>query len=133
MTDRLPPAGVWLSAGFFALAGLLEVVLALVEAPRPTRFWPLWEALGRGLLHGLVAWGLWERIALCRTVAMIYCLAAIVTYLVAIGLALGGAPLQFPSSLVVQSLYQVPSCALLLPYLRSPRAAALFVRPLLPR
>jgi hypothetical protein len=133
MSDRLPPAGVWLSAAFFAVAGLLEVVLALVDAPRPVRFWPLWEAVGRGLLHGLVAWGLWERIALCRTIAMVYCLAALVTYLVAIGLALGGAPLQFPSSLVVQSLYQVPSCAVLLPYLRSPRAAELFVRPLLPR
>jgi hypothetical protein len=133
MTDRLPPPGVWLSAGFFALAGVLEVVLALVDEPRPLRFWPLWEALGRGLLHGLVAWGLWERISLCRTVAMVYCLAALVTYLVAVALALGGAPLQFPSSVVVQSLYQVPSCALLLPYLRSPRAAEVFARPLLPR
>jgi hypothetical protein len=64
---------------------------------------------------------------------MVYCLAALVTYLVAVGLALGGAPLQFHSALVVQSLYQVPSCALLLPYLRSARAAALFARPLLPR
>ena len=64
---------------------------------------------------------------------MVYCLAALVTYLVAIGLALFGAPLQFPSSVVVQSLYQVPSCALLLSYLRSPRAAELFPRPLISR
>jgi len=133
MARPLPPTGVWLSALFFAAAGVLEIVLALVDGPQPLRFWPLWEAVGRGLLHGLVAWGLWERIALCRTIAMVYCLAALVTYLIAVGLALFGAPLQFPSSVVVQSLYQVPSCALLLPYLRSPRAAELFPRPLIPR
>jgi hypothetical protein len=133
MSGRLPPTGVWISAGFFALAGVLEVALALVDGPTPPRFWPVWEAVGRGLLHGLVAWGLWERIALCRTIAMVYCLAALVTYLIAVCLALAGAPLQFPTSVVLQSLYQVPSCALLLPYLRSPRAAELFVRPLLPR
>jgi len=64
---------------------------------------------------------------------MVYCLAAIVSYVAAVVLALGGAPLRFPPSVVVQSLYQIPSCALLLPYLRSPRAAELFVRPLIPR
>lgn len=133
MARSRPPAGVWLSALFFAVAGVLEIVLALADAPPPLRFWPVWEALGRGLLHGLVAWGLWERIALCRTVAMVYCLAALVTYTIAVALALYGAPLQFPTSVVVQSLYQVPSCAVLLPYLRSPRAAELFVRPLIPR
>ncbi|HET8646500.1 MAG TPA: hypothetical protein VFO85_13485 [Vicinamibacteria bacterium] len=133
MARPLPPTGVWLSALFFALAGALEVVLALVDGPHPLGFWPLWEALGRGLLHGLVAWGLWERIALCRTIAMVYCLAALVTYVIAVALAVGGAPLQFPPSVVVQSLFQVPSCAVLLRYLRSPRAAEVFPRPLLPR
>lgn len=133
MTRNLPPTGVWLSSLFFALAGVLEVALALLDGPRPLPFWTVWEALGRGLLHGLVAWGLWERIALCRTIAMVYCLAALVTYAVAVGLAVAGAPLQFPSAVVVQSLYQVPSCAVLLQYLRSPRAAELFPRPLLPR
>jgi hypothetical protein len=131
MPRPLPPTGVWVSAVFFALAGLLEVVLALADAPGPLRFWPLWEALGRGLLHVLVAWGLWERIALCRTIAMVYCLAALVTYAAVLGLALFGAPLQFPTSVIVQSTFQVPSCALLLPYLRSPRAAQLFPKPLL--
>jgi hypothetical protein len=133
MARPFPPTGVWLSALFFAAAGVLELVLALVDGARPLSFWPLWEALGRALPHGLVAWGLWERIAVCRTIAMVYCLAALVTYLVAIGLALFGAPLQFPSSVVVQSLYQVPSCALLLSYLRTPRAAELFPRPLISR
>jgi hypothetical protein len=79
-----------------------------------------------------VAWGLWERIALCRTVAMVYCLAALVTYVAAVTLAVGGAPLRFPASVVLQSIYQVPSCAVLLQYLRSPRAAELFPRPLIP-
>ena len=133
MPRNLPPTGVWLSALFFALAGVLEVALALLDGPRPARFWPLWEAVGRGLLHGLVAWGLWERIALCRTIAMVYCLAALVSYVAAVALAVGGAPLQFPTSVVVQSLFQVPSCAVLLQYLRTARAAELFPRPLIPR
>jgi hypothetical protein len=131
MPRQLPPTGVWVSALFFAIAGVLEVVLSLADAPGPLRFWPVWEALGRGLLHGLVAWGLWERIALCRTIAMVYCLAALVTYAIVLGLALFGAPLQFPTSVIVQSTFQVPSCALLFPYLRSPRAAQLFPKPLL--
>jgi hypothetical protein len=133
MARELPPTGVWVSASFFALAGVLEVVLSLADVPGPLRFWPVWEAVGRGLMHGLVAWGLWERIALCRTIAMVYCLAALVTYTIVLALALFGAPLQFPTAVVVQSMFQVPSCALLLPYLRSPRAAELFPRPLLPR
>jgi hypothetical protein len=133
MPRNLPPTGVLLSSLFFALAGVLEVALALADGPRPLQFWPVWEAVGRGLLHGLVAWGLWERIALCRTVAMVYCLAALVTYVAAVTLAVGGAPLRFPASVVLQSIYQVPSCAVLLQYLRSPRAAELFPRPLIPR
>lgn len=133
MPPNLPPTGVLLSSLFFALAGVLEVALAVADGPRPLQFWPVWEAVGRGLLHGLVAWGLWERIALCRTVAMVYCLAALVTYVAAVTLAVGGAPLRFPASVVLQSIYQVPSCAVLLQYLRSPRAAELFPRPLIPR
>lgn len=133
MRESLPPTGVWVSAGFFALAGALEIVLGVVDGPRPASFWPLWEALGRGSMALLVAWGLWHRVALCRTIAMVYCLAAVVTYVAAVGLALFGAPLRYPPSVVVQSLFQVPSCALLFPYLRSPRAAEVFVNPLIPR
>ena len=42
------------------------------------------------------------------------------TYAVVLALALAGAPVRFPPSVVVLSLLQVPSCALLLPWLRSP-------------
>jgi hypothetical protein len=124
------PRGVWLSAGFFALSGVLEIALALHDAPRPIPFDTAWQALGGGLLHFLVAWGLWHRIAVCRSVAMVYCLAVVVTYAAALLLALAQAPLRFPPSVVVQSLFQVPSCVLLFPFLRSPQAAALFPRPL---
>ena len=122
--------GVWLSALFFAVSGVLEIALAVHDAPHPVPFTTLWQAMGAGLLHFLVAWGLWRRIAVCRSVAMVYCLAAIVTYVIAVGLALAHAPLRFPSSVVVQSLFQVPSCVLLFPFLRSPAASALFPRPL---
>jgi len=124
------PRGVWITAGFFAVSGVLEVALALHDAPRPVPFTAAWQAAGGGLLHLLVAWGLWRRIALCRSVAMVYCLAVVMTYLTALGLALAHAPLRFPPSVVVQSLFQVPSCVLLFPFLRSPAAAALFPRPL---
>ena len=123
--------GVWLSALFFAVSGVLEIALAVHDAPHPVPFLTLWQASGAGLLHFLLAWGLWRRIAFCRSVAMVYCLAAIVTYVIAVGLALAHAPLRFPSSVVVQSLFQVPSCVLLFPFLRSPAASALFTRPLL--
>jgi hypothetical protein len=121
------------SAAFFALSGLLEIGLGIGEAPRPVTFWPIWEALGRGLLHLLVAAGLWHRFALCRTIALVYCLAALVLYAVVLGLAFAQAPVAFPTSVVIQSLFQVPSCALLFPYLRSPAAAALFPRALVGR
>lgn len=117
---------------FFALSGALEVTLAFADAPRPG-FEALWEALGRALLHGLVAAGLWRGYALCRALAFVYSLAALVTYAVVLALALGGAPIRFPPSVVVQSLVQVPSCALLAPWLRSPAAARAFPRPLLGR
>jgi hypothetical protein len=122
--------GVWWSAAFFALSGLLEMAFGLSEAPRPVTFWPLWEALGRGLLYILLAAGLWRRLALCRSMAMVYCLGAFVTYGVVLGLALFQAPVRFPPSVVVGSLLQVPSCAVLFPYLRSPEASLLFPRPL---
>jgi len=124
------PPGVWLSALFFAASGVFEIALAVHDAPHPVPFTTVWQAAGAGLLHFLLAWGLWRRIALCRSVAMVYCLATIVTYLIAIGLALAHAPLRFPASVVVQSLFQVPSCILLFPFLRSPAASALFPRPL---
>ena len=118
------------SSLFFVASGVLELGLGVLEAPRPLGFWPVWEALGRAVLHWLLAAGLWNRFAICRTIALVYCLAALVTYAVVLGLAFGQAPLEFPSSLVVSSLFQVPSCALLFPSLRSAEAAALFPRPL---
>jgi hypothetical protein len=125
-----PPRGVWVTAAFFAVAGVLEVAVGLWEAP-PRAFWPVWEALGRGILYFLLAAGLWNRIAICRTIAMVHCLAVLVTYAVVLGMALFHAPVRFPASVILESLYQVPSCALLLPYLRSPAASVAFPRPLL--
>jgi len=124
------PRGVQLSAAFFVLAGVLELALAVAAAPTPVAFWPLWEAAGRACLHLLVAAGLLKRIALCRSVAMVYCLASLVTYASVLALALGHAPFRYPAAVVVQSLYEVPSCALLLPYLRSRQASLVFTRPI---
>jgi hypothetical protein len=121
-----------LTTVFFAASGVFEVVLAFADTPGPA-FDSLWEALGRALLHGLLAAGLWRGYALCRTLAYIYCLAALVTYAVVLAMALWGAPVPFPPSVVVQSLFQVPSCLLLAPWLRSPAAAQAFPRPLLGR
>lgn len=128
-----PPRGIWVSAGFFALSGLLEIGLGAFEAPWPLTFWPMWEALGRGLLCLLLAAGLWSRLAVCRSIAMVYCLAAVVTYAAVLAMALLHAPVRFPPSVVVLSLFQVPSCALLFPFLRSPEASRLFPRPLFGR
>ena len=124
------PRGVWVPAAFFAGGGVLELALAAYEAPDPLRFWPLWEALGRAVFHFLLAAGLWRRIALCRSIAMVYCLAVIPTYATALALAYAEAPFRFPPSVVMQSLYEVPSCLLLFPFLRSPEASVLFTRPL---
>jgi hypothetical protein len=132
-TSSMTPPGVWLSALFFAVSGVLEILLAVHDAPHPVPFTTLWQATGTAVLHFLVAWGLWRRIALCRSVAMVYCIAVVLTYLTALALALGQAPLRFPAYVVVQSLFQVPSCVLLFPFLRSPAASALFPRPLLGR
>ena len=130
MQTRPTPTGILVSVLFFAVCGLLELGLGVLEAPRPLEFWPVWEALGRAILYWLLAAGLWHRFALCRHVAIVYCLATLVTYAVVLGLALGQAPLQFPNSVVVSSLFQVPSCSLLFPYLRSGEAILLFPRAL---
>lgn len=124
------PRGVWVTAAFFALAGLLDLVLTLRELERPLPFWPVWEAVGRLIFHLLLALGLLRRLALSRWIALVYCLAALVTYGVALGLALFDAPVRFPPSVILGSLFQVPSCALLLPWLRSSEALLTFRRPL---
>ena len=128
--DRLPLGGRW-AVLFFAASGLADMALTLAELPRPLGFWPVWQALGSGLLYGLLALGLVRRLALCRSLAMVYCLASLVTYGAVLALALGQAPFAFPRSVVLSSLVEVPSCALLLPYLRSAEAALFFRRPLL--
>jgi hypothetical protein len=127
---RSLPRGVLLPAAFFAGAGLLELALGIGMAPAPTPFWRLWEALGRGTLDLLVAAGLLNRLAICRSIAMIYCLASLTTYGVVLALALGHAPFHYPSAMIAQSLYEVPFCALLLPFLRSRQASVLYTRPL---
>jgi hypothetical protein len=131
MTDDPLPPGVRWAALFFAANGLADTVLTLAELPRPLGFWPVWQALGSGLLYALLAVGLLRRFAVCRSVAMIYCLASLVTYGVILAMALGQAPFAFPRSVFLASLFEVPSCALLLPYLRSAEAALFFRRPLL--
>ena len=131
MVDESLPAGVRWAVLFFALSGVLEVWLTVAEMPRPLAFWPVWQAVGNGLFYLLLALGLRRRFAVCRSLAMVYCLATLVTYAVVVAMALGQAPLAFPRSVFVSSLIQVPSCALLLPYLRSPEAALFFRRPLL--
>ena len=130
MQARPAPTGVLVSGLFFAACGVLELSLGMLEAPKPLTFWPVWEALGRAVLYWLVATGLFYRLALCRSIALVYCLAAIVMYAVVLVMALLRAPVQFPTSVVVSSLFQVPSCALLFSYLRSPEALVLFPRPL---
>jgi len=132
MTAQPTPRGVSLSVAFFVLSGLLELGAGVSEMAT-LRFWPLWEAVGRGLLHVLLALGLRHRFAFCRTIAMIYCLATLLTYGAALGLALARFPIHAPPSVVLLSAFQVPSCALLLPYLRTAEARAFFTRPLFGR
>ena len=124
------PRAVVLAVTFFALSAVLELALAFVDTPGPG-FLAAWEALGRAVLPALLAAGLWRGFSFCRLLALVYALAALVTYAVVLALALGGAPVRFPPSVVVQSLLQVPSCAVLAPWLRSPEAARAFTRPLL--
>jgi hypothetical protein len=124
------PRAVWAATVFFVGAGLLEIVVGLREIPEPLSFWPVWETLGRGLLHIVLALGIWNRLAVCRQAALVYCFAVLLTYAAALALALLRAPVDVPNSVVWQSLYQIPSCALLIPYLRSSEAEITFVRPL---
>jgi hypothetical protein len=126
------PRALVLAVLFFALSAVLEVALAFVDVPQPTVL-GLWEALGRALLPALLAAGLWRGFSFCRTMALVYAVAAVVTYAVVLALALSGAPFRFPPSVIVQSLLQVPSCALLVPWLRSPAAAQALRRRLLGR
>jgi hypothetical protein len=131
MTEERLPVGARWAVVFFAVSGLVDLGLTLAELPRPLAFWPVWQALGRGLLYGLLAFGLFRRLALCRSLAMVYCLASLVTYGAVLALAIAQAPFAFPRSIILLSLVEVPSCALLLPYLRSAEAALFFRRPLL--
>jgi hypothetical protein len=124
------PRALVLAVAFFAVSAVLEIALAFVDTPRPT-FVTIWEALGRAVLPALLAAGLWRGFSFCRTPALVYALAALVTYAIVLGMALAGAPVRFPPSVVVQSLLQVPSCAVIVPWLRSPAAAQALRRPLL--
>lgn len=124
--------GVVAAAVFFGLSGALELGLAAVESAWPPELWPLWEALGRALMAWLMMTGLWKRLRLCRALAIVYCLATLVTWVVVLGLAWSDAPLRFSRSLVVRSLFDFPSCAVLLLWLRGTEAASLFDRPLFP-
>lgn len=127
------PALVQVSVLFFVVAGVLEVALPLATDPGAATFAKIWEATGRGTLDLLVALGLSRRIAICRSIAMVYCLAALATYGAVLVLAFAHAPFRFPVSIVLSSLFEVPSCALLYPHLRSAEASILFCRPLFTR
>ena len=116
-----------LCAGFFAVSGVLELALPLLD---PAGGSGLWNASGQALLHWLLAVGLWRRFALCRLLALVYCLAALVTYGAVLVLALAHAPLLFPREVVVLSLVQVPSCGVLLPWLRGAEARRVLSRSL---
>ncbi len=132
MNEARPHPGIVASVAFFAAAGALEILLPILSEPG-LPFVRLWEAAGRGTFHFLLALGLWQRVALCRSIAMVYCLAALATYGAVLALAFAHAPFLFPRPVVLGSLFEVPSCALLYPWLRSPAASVAFDRPLLPR
>jgi hypothetical protein len=119
-----------MASGFFAFGGLLHFGLALLAPEHPPRFWDLWDAAGQGLLSWGVAWGLIRRLSLFRSIALVSCAVMILTYLVALGLAYWHTRANFPRAVIIESLYEIPSSALLLPYLLSPEAAATFSRPL---
>jgi hypothetical protein len=92
MDQRPPfqlPIAAHFCAGFFVLSGALELAFPLVQGATPGA---LWSGLGQALMHWLVAGGLWGRLSLCRVLALVYCLAALVTYAVVLGLALAQAP-----------------------------------------
>ena len=90
----------------------------------------MWEAAGRALLSWGLGWGLFRRLALFRTIASVYCLVMLLTYLAVLGLAYSQATAVYPEALIIESVYEIPSCILLLPYLRSPEAIEVFSRPL---
>jgi hypothetical protein len=125
-SDRpaLPLPGL-LCVGFFVVSGLLELGLGLAEPTGPEA---VWNGAGQALLHWLLAAGLWRRLTVCRVLALVYCLATLVTYGAVLALALAREPLRFPPSVVVLSLFQVPSAAVLLPWLRSAAAVRAFPR-----
>lgn len=128
-TEPLPRA-LLAAAAYFTVGGLLEIFLGIWDLPRPLAFWGIWDAVGRGLLHFGLAAMLVERIPLARWVALVYCLATLILHAVVLALAFARAPgVAFPPSVVVRSLYDLPSCALLLPWLRSETAALAFRRP----
>jgi hypothetical protein len=112
------------------MSGALDCGLTVFASDHPSSFDSIWAALGRALLSGLVAWGLWNRLAVSRSLALVYCIGSVLTYSVALLLALLHEPLHFPSSIVVGSAFEVPSCVLLFGYLRTPEASALFGRTL---
>jgi hypothetical protein len=125
-----PSRGARLAALFFIASGLLDVALTIFASDRPVGFDAVWAAAGRGLLSLLVALGLWNRLAFCRSLALVYCLGSTVSYLAALLLALTHQPLHFPPSIVLGSAFEVPSCVVLFGYLRSPAASSEFVNPL---
>jgi hypothetical protein len=125
------PSGiaVRLTVAYVALAGVLEIAAALAEV-RPLGFWAVWDAGVRGGTHFLLALGLHRRLAICRSITMIYCLAVIIMYLAIVALAIAQAPFHYPPSVILQSLYHVPSGVLVFRYLRSPAASGAFPRPM---
>ena len=125
-----PPAAVWLPAAFFVTAGLLDFALSVFAAGHPARLGDAWTASGRTTLNVLLAFGLWNRVWLSRTIAIAYCVGAIGVYTLAILLAVTHQPLSYPPSIMIGSLFEVPFCVLVYRHLRSPRAAELFSKPL---
>jgi hypothetical protein len=129
-TTRDEFIAVGLTCGYFALAGLLELGTSLVEA-RPPLFWPIWDAVMRACGHAILALGLYRRLAVCRTIAMVYCVTIVILYAFVVAFALAQEPFQYPASVVIQSLFHVPTGVLVLRYLRTPEAARAFQRRLL--
>ena len=128
--DSLPPAGVWLPAVFFIVAGLLDFGLTVFALDRPPDFDSAWRASGRTLMNVLLGIGLWHRLWLCRSIALAYCLGTITAYSIAILLAVTHQPLMYSTSVIVGSAFEVPLCVIVFRHLRSPEGAGLFVKPL---
>ena len=122
--------GIRIAAGFFAFGGLLHIGLAVFATSFPPRFWDVWEASGRGLLSFVVAFGLLRRLSFFRSLAWVYCAVMLLTYLAVLVFAYTKTPGVYSSSLIVESLYEIPSCALLLPYFLSREAEEAFSRSL---